>query len=316
MGVTREDLIRTGKWLEVPDDEWEAQRKSVEDLTNRLMSNDEWANKIFNKVGILMTSHQGNRPFLKASVETHKKLGLWLTLVYDNFIDPAWPQIDYNRYLPPKDVIDKVDMFLMPHHQVWGGVLYPWFWSVKWGTDVMQQFEYIYCTNGDFVLEKPEGFPDLLKLLTDQDGDVMSYGPSSDRVESTCFIAKSSALKKIMQHMQDHLIPFENYEKYTQDIGNAEGRFARAIKDLGLKKVIVEPPYNEQMHLPGYGTWYNLVGYRHIHGELSYAYRHKGIPPEPQYMDERFASSNDMRASVEYHSTKNKEVLNGWWAKD
>jgi len=36
---------------------------------------DKWAVKALKPLGILLTSHPGNRPFLKASVESHKKLG-------------------------------------------------------------------------------------------------------------------------------------------------------------------------------------------------------------------------------------------------
>ena len=67
-----------------------------------------------------------------------------MTLAYDNYIDPTWPEIDHDAFLPAKDVMHDVDLFLMPHHQVWGGVMYPWFWLMKWGVSVMNQFEYIY----------------------------------------------------------------------------------------------------------------------------------------------------------------------------
>ena len=311
MGLTRADLEG------VMSPEEYASRKAWIDRTS---SNDQWANKIFNKVGILITSHQGNRPFIKACIDTHKKLGLWMTLAYDNYVDPTWPEIDHNAFLPPKDVLHDVDLFLMPHHQVWGGVLYPWFWLMKWGVDVMSQFEYLYCVNGDFILEKPEGFPKLMEMLGD--ADIMSYGPSLPNSESTCFIGKTASIKKIMQHVQDHFIPWDVYEKYTQEFGNAEGRFARAINDLNLKVVRCDPgvcpAHNpcEQLHQPGKGTWYDLVGFRHIHGEMGYAYRYKGIPPEVKYLDPRYTSSNDLAASKLYEETKDIKVLEQWWAKD
>jgi hypothetical protein len=294
--------------------------QSRKDWIDRTASNDVWAKKIFNKVGILITSHSGNRPFIKACIETHKKLGLWMTLAYDNYNDPAWPEIDHDAFLPSKEVMNDVDLFLMPHHQVWGGVMYPWFWLMKWGVASMEQFEYIYCINGDFVLEKPEGFPKLMEMLGD--ADIMSYGPSTERSESTCFIAKTAAIKKIMQHFQDHFIPWDVYEKYTQEYGNAESRFARAIKELGLKAVSVEPGkcpnHNpcEQLHQPGTGTWYDVVGLRHIHGELGFAYRYKSIPPPLKYMDERIMGSHDLTFLKLYEETGDPKVLEEWWAKD
>ena len=305
MGLTRLDLIGD------MSDEERAERQAWIDRTS---SNDIWANKIFKKVGILITCHPNNRPYLKACLETHSKLGYWITVAYDSYINPQHTNLSHDNFMPPHDMMTLIDTFIMPHHQVWGGVLYPWFWLLKWGTDLMQQFEYIYCINGDFIIEKPEGFQDLLNLLGDN--DFMSYGPSEDDSESTCFIAKSSALRKIVQHFQDHFIPFEVYEKYTQDIGNAEKRFATAIRDLGIKKVAVpEPPFNEQMHLPGYGTWYKTIGFRHIHGEHNYAYRKQGIPPEHKYLDSRFMGDEYNRIK-EYWETKDKTILENWWAKE
>jgi len=251
---------------------------------------------------------------LKASVESHSKLGYWLVLAYDNYLNPEIANMDYNNIFPAKDVMDKIDTFIMPHHQVWGGVLFPYFFLLKFGINVLSDFEYIYCANGDMVLEKPEGFEELFSLLGD--ADVMSGGPVTDRSVNTAgFIVRTSALKAIVRHFEEHFIPFENYEKYTQEFGNAEGRFGRAISDLKLKQVVVEPPYNDQLHKPGYGTWYKILGFRHIHAEHNYAYRYKGIPPEPKYLDERFLG-DEYRIIKAYWENQDIKILENWWIKE
>src|SRR3990167_3062291 len=99
--------------------------KSRLDWINRTKSNDIWAKKIFKKVGILITSHQANRPYMKACLESHAKLGYWITVCYDNYCDPTWLDYDHNRFMPSKDMMDVIDTFVMPHTQNWGGVLYP-----------------------------------------------------------------------------------------------------------------------------------------------------------------------------------------------
>ena len=318
MGLTRADLIG-----EMSDEE----KASRQYWIDRTSSNDVWANKIFKKIGILITGHQANRPYMKACIESHAKLGYWITLAYDNYVNPEWPEINHNAFMPPKDVLDKIDMFIMPHHQVWGGCLYPWFWLLKFGSDAMQQFEYIYCTNSDFILEKPENFEQLFSLLGD--ADIMTSGPDypdSPAANTAGFIVKSSALRQIVQHFQDHFIPWDVYEKYTQQIGNTEGRFGSAIKDLGLKKADVVPPLDAdgrgddmfRIHpskRKQTGTWYDLVGFRHIHSEHNYAYRYKGIPPEPQYFDGRFMG-DEYRQICAYWETKDMEILKNWWAKE
>lgn len=259
--------------------------------------NDEWNTKGFGaKMGILLTSHPGNRGFLKASVESHKKLGLWLAVGYDNYWDKSRQDVDFNYVMPNRDIFDQIDTFIIPHHQSWGGVLYPYFWVLYFGMQTMGGFEYVYCANGDCILEKPENFPQLFEMMGD--ADIMGIGNEDagwSRVfNTTGFIAKTKAIQAIMKHFGEHLIPFNNYVRYTQEIGNTEARFARAIKDLGLKEFRVEKnPYNTQLHKPG-GTWYDLVGFRHIHGEFNWAWKlltmnepyEECIPPL-KYLDRR-----------------------------
>ena len=317
MGLIRKDLEEPG----ISPEEYQSRKEWID----RCSSNDLWAQKIFRKLGILITSHQANRPYLRACIESHVKLGYWITLTYDNYLHPQDLEISHDKNLPGRETMDMIDMFLMSHYQQWGGVLYPYFWQLKWGTDALQQFDYIYCTNGDFVLDKPEGFEELFKLLGD--ADIMTSGPDYDRAANTAgFIVKSKALKAIVQHWQDHFIPFSVYEKYTQDIGNAEGRFGKAIKDLNLKQVKVEPPIGEDgepddmfRHSPSKriqnGTWYDLVQFRHIHSEHNFAYRNKGIPPHYKYLDERFMG-DEYRIIKEYYETNNMKLIEDWWAKE
>ena len=215
--------------------------------------------------------------------------------------------------MPSKDVMYNIDTFIIPHYQTWGGVLYPYFWLMKWGVNALQDFEYIYHANGDMILEKPEGFSKLFEMM--EDADIMGTGPNTDRIFNTAgFIAKSDALRKIMKHIEKHFIPFETYEKHTQEFGNAEGRFSKAIRDLGLKVKEVSPPKDELLRFDLCGTWYDVLGFRHIHGEHNWAYRYKGTPPEPKYLDKRFIG-DEYNKIKEYWETKNKKILEGWWAK-
>jgi hypothetical protein len=255
------------------------------------MANDDWAVKALKRIGVLMTAHPNSRPFLTSSIESHKKLGYWITLAYDNYWDPNNKESDYNTLMPSREVFDQVDTFVIPHHQTWGGVLYPYFWILKFGLQTMGGFEYVYCTNGDCILEKPENFDQIIDMLGD--GDIIGCGwettpQGRDLFNTTAFLAKTTAAQAMMKHFQDHLIPFENYEKYAEDFGNTESRFAIAIKDLGLKLVKApENPFNTQSHKPGHGTWYKTIGFRHIHGEWGYNTKHK-LPIPWEYIDEKY----------------------------
>jgi hypothetical protein len=307
MGLQRSDVYAPDL-----DDEEREIRKS---LFARYLKCDEWAKKAQLPIGVLLTAHPGGRSYLKASIETHRKLGYWITLAYDNYFDPEVNEFRYDQFMPAMDVLHMVDTFIMPHHQTWGGVLYPYFWLMKFGLQAMKSFDYIYCANGDCILEKPEGFEQMLDMLGD--GDIIGSSWERGHIFGTAaIIAKSEALLAIMEHVEKYFIPYDNYEKYTQDLGNCEARFGKAILDLGLKNVTVpENPYNEQLHKPGYGTWYKILGFRHIHGEHNYAYRYKGIPPKPEYFDERFIG-DEYRLIKEYWEKEDIDILKDWWAKD
>jgi len=275
---------------------------------------DKWAVNALKDVGVLLTSHPSSRPFLKASLETHKKLGFWTTVVFDNYFDPNNKSIKFDSMLPRREVFDQIDTFLIPHHQTWGGVLYPYFWLLKFGLHTMGGFEYVFCSNGDCILEKPEGFPQIMEMLGD--GDIMGCGWENNNgrelFNTTSFIAKTEAAQAMMKHFQDHLIPVDNYEKYAEKVGNTESRFAVAIKELGLKLVKVpNNPLSTQVHKPG-GTWYDILGFRHIHGEWNYAHRYKDIPPPAEYIDETFWHKK-RELVKKYYETKDKKFLEQWY---
>lgn len=314
MGVTREDLKRSGRYLDMPDEEWAAELEGRQNLLNRLMANDAWAPRIRGKVGVLLTAHQGGMPFIRRSVETWAKLGFWLTLAYDNFIDPVEPSVDYNRFMPPKSVMDKVDTFVMSHHQTWGGPSYPYCWLLRLGGAVMSHFEYVVVANGDSLIEKPEGFPALLELMGDS--DFMSAGPVLEReIGTLAFIIKGKHLPALAAHLVDHMVPFEEYEKSTGEFGNTEGRMAVAVRELGLKQTIVPGmPISDQFHIPQ-GTWHELIGIRHIHGEFNHAYRYGKFPPPLRLLDEDMLNSHDLDHLRLWEETGDIKYLEQWWCK-
>ena len=272
--------------------------------------------KWLKEIGILLTSHPGNRGFLKASVETHKKTGLWITLAYDNYFNPDNKAVTWNEVMPDREIIDKVNSFILPSYQKWGGVLFPYFWLLRLGLAAMQHFPYIYCANGDCIIEKPEGIFTLLEMLKKEDADFIACGWWDNErpvFNSTGFIGKSSSIQLMMKHFQDHFIPLKAYEASCQEFGNCEGRMGRAIKDLGLKVVQVENPKNEQMHEKGHGTWYDILGFRHIHAEVGHSYKNKLDPPELKYLDSTHFNHSEYELIKKYWDTKERAFLAKWW---
>ncbi len=256
------------------------------------------------EIGILLTSHPGNRAYLKASVESHAKTKLWITLAYDNYFDPDRKELTWNQLMPDKEVVDNVNSFIMGPYQKWGGVLYPYFWLLELGLNSMNGFKYIYSANGDCIIEKPEGVFELLEILKKEDADFIAAGwwnrgDSRYVFNSTGFIGKAESIMKMMKHFRENFIPLKSYERTCQDFGNCEGRMGRAIKDLGMKVVKVENPENEQMHIKGIGTWYKIAGFRHLHAEEGMAWKMRNsVPkvycPELKYIDERYMNQQEL----------------------
>ena len=299
-------------------------RNDFRALVKRYVGCDKWAKKgagRLNKKGnvaVLLTAHPGGRAYLKASVETHKALGFWTCLSYDNYFDPARPDITWDSMMPSRDVMDNVDLFVMGHHQEWGGVLYPYFWLMKWGVSALQDFDYIFCSNGDCILEKPENFDDIMYLLNSGPYDIAVIGWEDNGGRPICnttsFLARTHVIKAMMEHFEERFIPLKAYEASAQEIGNCEGRMGAAVIDLGIKVAPVDNPFNTQIHEPGIGTWCNVLGFRHIHAEWGYAYKHHLIPPPIKYIDQRHMGAGEYNAVKEYWDTGDENILKErWW---
>jgi hypothetical protein len=306
MPITREYL----KNPNLPEEE----RVQLQAKLDRCMANDEWANKIFKKLAVLVISYPGQRAYLKASIESLSKLGYFIAFTYDNYVDPKEDSVDHNFYMPDKEILDKIDLFILPHHQTWKDVNYPYFWGAKWGANALQGFDYIFVTEGDFVLDKPEGFEQLFSLIGD--GDIMTCGPDNDlEISSGAYIVKSKVFLQLVQYMQDRFIPFEKYEQY-QELTGAESRIRAAIRELNLKMISVpgEPTPDCTHDLKG--TWYDLVGLRHIQGELDYAFKKGLIPPHYKYIEEKYLQEiYNYKLVKEYWDTMDMNVLKNWWHK-
>jgi hypothetical protein len=103
------------------------QRKTIEETVARNMACDLWAKKILYRVGVLLTSHPNNRAFLKSSIESHKKMDFWTTVIYDNYWNPERLDLSFDSLMPDRETFDLADNFIISKQQNWGGVIYPYF---------------------------------------------------------------------------------------------------------------------------------------------------------------------------------------------
>lgn len=295
-------------------------KEHYEYILKGMLSTDEITKKLFKEVGILLTSHPGNRPFLKASLESYRKLGYYILVGYDNYWNPKQLSITYEQCLPERDVFDLCDSFFITPYQEWGGVMFSYFFQLYQGVMSLGNFPYILCANGDTVIEKPEGFFDLFEKFKKSDVDIFPCGWEENNgrplLNTTCFIAKTHAIQKMMVHFRDNFVPFDTYEKKVDIMGNTESRFHIATKELGLK--VLKPeinPVNTQVAYPG-GTFFDVMGFRHIHGEWNNAHRRHKIPPPTKYIDNRYMTTKVNAAKAyedEQDPQKKEQLLKKWW---
>jgi len=285
-------------------------KKSREDYRN-LSRRYTWCDKniafpYLRDLGIVIVSHPGNRGFLKASIETHSKLKSWITLAYDNHFDVN-PKTTWDSKMPNPEIIPKINALVMGPRSRWSGVLYPYFWLIRLGVNTMREFKYLYCTNGDCIIEKPEGILELLEELKEKDGDLLSTGywerKNSTSFNSLGFLGRTEAIIKMMDHFEENFIPLKTYERTTQEFGNCETRMGRAVKDLKLKNITVpKNPLNAQMYSKE-GTWYEKAGFRHLHSEHNHFIRYGSDdcqPPELKYYDKPYVHPVNMKKVEEW----------------
>lgn len=286
-----------------------------------MISTDKVTKKLFKEVGILLTSHPGNRPFLKESLKSFSKLGYFLLLGYDNYWNPKQKNISYDQCLPKRDVFDLCDSFFVTPYQEWGGVMLPYFFQLYQGVMTLGNFPYILSSNGDCIIEKPEGFETLFEMFRKSDADIFPCGWEENNgrplLNTTCFIAKTSAIQKMMVHFRDNFVPIDTYEKKVDIMGNTESRFHIATKELGLKVLKPEKnPVNTQVAEPS-GMFFDVMGFRHIHGEWNNAHRRHKIPPDPKYIDDRYMTSK-VKLAQKYYNEKDviekEKLLKQWWS--
>lgn len=271
----------------------EIQKEHIRKTLEKNMACDLWTKKSLKKVGILLTSHPKNRAFLKSSVWTHKKLGYWLTVVYDNYWNPSKKEISFDEMMPDRETFDLIDNFLISKQQDWGGVIFPYFWMLKFGLQSLTMFDYIYHANGDCIIEKPENFHFMLDEMIKNDYDFYPIGWDDNESKPMCnttgFIIRTPCVEPLITCIQEKLIPFEVYEKYCSKLGSGEVRFADAALqlDLDIKKP-QKNPINLQLSIPG-GTWYDIIGFRHIHGEYKAGILNKNEDSIPwNYIDKKY----------------------------
>ncbi|MBR9682640.1 MAG: hypothetical protein GOV02_03105 [Candidatus Aenigmarchaeota archaeon] len=277
---------------------------------NTIYMNNKRDQDLFDKLGkdlcVVIPSHRYQRVWLKACLEGVSKLGYFSILAYDNpFFQPAHK---LDAMLPSPATLMLADYLSFKPRTYHSGVGFPHLWNMLFAVTQAQAFgfKYIFCINGDFIMERPENFEQLRDMLGDGDIFPLAWDPKRPTCGTAAFIAKT-----------DHQVEFwRNYAKtFYQNMGNAEARLGKYYTKKKLKVVHFEPgSLSHQMPNPK-STWYNTIGLRHLHAEHKIRKWNRQEPIEEKYFEKQFFPPPGKNIIEQYWRTGDKKFLKQWWGK-
>lgn len=274
---------------------------------------------------IIVTSYHGQLGWLKATLESYRRSGHYVILAYDNpcyiwnnLDDPDWMLMHFPRplhYLLAHSVVVKHKTFESDKRT-------GWYWDVQYARAIVnsfKNFKYVYVTNGDCLVERPEGFKELKDILGD--GDLMSGQSEPGRTIHTAdMIMSISGFNKIMDYMEKRM----RYQVLASQ--SPEGMLRDAVDELGLKEVMAPvQPVGPDGAVDFYctknidSTWKQVLGFRNLYAEFEYR-ENNGLEPLPaKYLDpyrDWMYFREDWRQTVcKFYETGDRRYLGMFWAR-
>jgi hypothetical protein len=266
---------------------------------------------MLNKLGVAVTTHAPHRRFLKPALESCKAIGSSYIVCSYN-VDGKFTTNTIDRLLPSHDIMDLTDRWvisLMP------GSIGSWAELHQQGVaSVLKMgYEYIFTSEGDCILQKPEGVQTLLQRLIDEEGDIL---PCECAGEGHCGCVSYVAKTKSAMAMIDNLL--ENRNNPNLLGAGPEGRFGAAAKELNMKVLRVINPATSHFSYEHRGTWGDVLGFIHVHGTEKWRLGNHRKPLPKSFYDTRYLWGGELSALEHYWSTGDvsKFVEVGYWPKE
>lgn len=266
--------------------------------TDRLNTKYTWDDMAFAQnskpfeadTAIIVTSYYGQLGWLKATLSSYRKSGHYVILAYDN---PSyiWSNLDDYEYqirnLPHPLHYLLAHSVVVKHKTYDADKRTGWFWDVWYAQSIiknMPNIKYVYCTNGDCIVDKPNGFWALKELLGD--GDIMSgQSTPGGTIHTADMLMSISGFNKIMDYMSDRMrwpiMASQSPEAMLRD----------AVDCLSLKEVIApKQPLDKDGNIDYYmkesktSTFQDLLGFRNLYHEFEY-YENNSLEPPIEFRD-------------------------------
>ena len=289
----------------IPEEQYDRWFSEEEKVYQNNLRDYEKIKKLKKHIGIIVPTHKYHNVWLGSCLKSCSETGYWVLLAYDN------PYYGVNHkhaeLLPSVQTMMYADQIVMKP-KTWGsGVGVPHSWNMYLGLKALKSlgFEYVFNTNGDCVLEKPDGVDKLFEMLGDADIIACEYHPGR-YLGTMTWLAKIDVALKMWELNMDKL--------YQQNFGNAEARMGIFAKKLDLKVIsVVNPSDHHFKDWTHKNTFREVVGIRHLHAEHKVRRWEKKAPIEEKYFDKNFLNGHERNTLLKYWDTGEKKYLKQWW---
>lgn len=264
-------------------------------------------------MGIIVTSYEGHKPFLRYALSNYMKTGKYVICAYDRHGDNI-----------PSDILNIPHAWSFKHSTFGAEKRNGWLWDIIYGWGILYQFdniEYIVTTNGDCIWDRPENVDQLPELM----GEYDLVSASSNGLIHTCNkIWKKDAFRQFVKWIRDHLannIP----ESYSPEVLLQE-----FMKGIWRHKTLPKQPrypkghfYEGKVdHYSSYHqdcTWKEILGYRNLGGEHKAACQEHLEPVPAKYFDLRnggeFLNKHERETLYFYLVSGDRRYLYKYWSE-
>lgn len=274
------------------------------------------------KVAIIVTAWQGQLKWLARTLESYRRTGAFVILAYDN---PFYPWMkpteqDVLRSLPNMRHYLLANSVVMKHITYDADKRNGWFWSCRYAQGILKQFpniEHVYITNGDCLVERPEGMPELIQLLGD--GEMMAGQQTENAFHTAELLFKADAFHRVFDRMA---------EVMRVPILGSHSPEVMLKETIDLLKIRTVPAPEQPLDKDGtidtyarYGqpsTWRKVLGFRNLFAEYETA-GNEGQDVAflrtfvDLSMDCLYWSGEERETVCQYWRTGDKRHLWKWW---
>ena len=282
-------------------------------LNNRVLRQD---------TAIIVTSYFGQLMWLKSTLSSYRKTDAFVILSYDN-ATCIWENIDDSEYILrmlPRPIHQLLAHASVVKHKTFdANKRVGWFWDVKYAQHIIRGFKnikYVYVTNGDCILDRPEGMKEMPDILGD--GDLMSgQSTPNGTIHTADMFFKADAFHKAVDYMSDRM------KHYVLASESPECLMRDAVDELQLKETFIDYPILEDGSIDYYctnnldSTYKRVLGFRNLYAEQEYRENNRLEPIEKEYMDDfhnwTYCPTAWQETICQYYATGDRRYLYMWW---